>query len=266
MDAGWDTFAADVVRWNLQKSRGRLRREAEARAAAQAAARQAANVDAHPRKKRKKERHRREPVNPEAPVGSHERWVDDPTQSNWWKLMQRRGVRVLGTRAYHKFRNKFRLPLVEVEKLVSKAQATHAEWRDKPSGVGHGRGHGRHPFIMKVLCALRCLAKGCDVDTIEDAAHIKASTLQAFVPRFIRYLSEEVYPQEVRLPTGAHLDASLKVFERLGYPGAYCNTDGVHVAWDQCPHQHFSIYTGKEGYPSVAFNVSVLQSTEMDRL
>ena len=104
MDAGWDTFAADVVRWNLQKSRGRLRREAEARAAAQAAARQAANVDAHPRKKRKKEQHRREPVNPEAPVGSHERWVDDPMQSNWWKLMQRRGVRVLGTRAYHKFR------------------------------------------------------------------------------------------------------------------------------------------------------------------
>ena len=99
------------------------------------------------------------PLNPEEPRGSLDRWRWNPAQSPWWKLLNRRGVRVVGSRAYNKFRRKFRMPLQLVEWLVAEAQKV-PEFKDKPAGVGHGRGPPRHPLLIKVLAALRCLAKG----------------------------------------------------------------------------------------------------------
>ena len=182
--------------------------------------------------------------------------------SPWWKLINRRGVRVEGSRAYCKFRKKFRLPLTEVEKLVAEAQSVK-EFKDKPAGVGNGRGHARHPLLLKVLAALRCLAKGTDPDDLEEAAHISAVCLQWFVPRFIRWMAENIFPREVRLPEGDHLEKSLHVYTRLGFPGAYCTTDGVHLSWSSCPAKDRALFNGKEKYPTLAFNVSVLQSTEI---
>ena len=60
--------------------------------------------------------------------------------------------------------------------------------------------------------------------------------------------------------TGADLDHNLAVFASLGFPGAYCSTDGVHVAWDACPSKLNALYFGKESYPTIAWNVSVSHS------
>ena len=253
-DDVWAAAARDACNWKSLRRRRQQRQGAAAAAAATPATRV--------RKPRKKEQHKRSPLNPEEPDGSLKRWRFDPSKSPWWKLMNRRGVREPGTRAYLKFRRKFRLPLTEVEKLVKEAQSV-PEWKDKPSGVGHGRGHGRHPLIIKVLAALRCLAKGVDVEEVEDGAQISQYTLALFVPAFVQWLSEVVGAREIRLPKGDHLDRSLHVYARLGYPGAYCETDGVHLAWDSCPAAHHALFNGKESYPTVAFNVSVLHSTEV---
>ena len=47
--------------------------------------------------------------------------------------------------------------------------------------------------------------------------------------QFIKWFKETIYPSEVRLPTGDHLTRSMATYTRLGFPGAYCETDGVHV-------------------------------------
>ena len=222
----------------------------------------AAAPDTRQRKKRKRETAKRRPVSPEEPVGKVARWRFDPEKSPWWRLVRARGVRNEGTRAYNKFRKKFRLPLTTVEELVQEAQGVRA-WKDKPAGAGFGKGHGRHPLLLKVLAALRYLAKGCDPETLEDAACISATCLGVFIPGFIKWLAETVYPREVRLPMGEHLAQSQRVFAKLGFPGAYCNTDGVHLHWEACPAKYQALHNGKEGYPTRAFNVSVLQSTEI---
>ena len=49
------------------------------------------------------------------------------------KYINARGVEVKGTRAYNEFRKKFRLPMVEVRRLVLLGQSVD-EWKDKPSG------------------------------------------------------------------------------------------------------------------------------------
>ena len=56
-----------------------------------------------------------------------------------------------------------------------------------------------------------------------------------------------------------HTDA----YARIGFPGAICSFDGVHVAWDRCPASQDAVHRGKEGYPSRVFNVAVSNSKKI---
>tara|TARA_B110000046_G_scaffold90116_1_gene98147 strand:- start:388 stop:1953 length:1566 start_codon:yes stop_codon:yes gene_type:complete len=248
-----DELLRDVVTYDSRVRARRKRERAQAAAAPNA-------PKPRTRKKRAREEHPRLPLSGEAyPKGDIRRWRYDPSASTWWALMKRRGVRIEGSRAWLKFKRKFRLPLDEVEKLVAEAQK-ESQFADKPAGSGNGRGPPRHPLIMKVLAALRCLAKGVDPEGVADAAHLSEGVLNKFIPSFIKWLGTKVYDKWVTLPEGEELEHALGVFTRLGFPGAYCNTDGVHLSWDACPAKMKALFIGKEGYPTLAFNVSVLQS------
>ena len=143
----WEAFAADVLSWKSRRSERRRRK---------AAAAEAAPTEERKRKQRAREQHKRQPLFPENPKGSKEQWRLQPENSPWWADINRRGVRVKHTRAYNKFRRKFRLPLVEVEKLVARAQSV-AAWKDKPSGVG-GMGVGQAAIHCSSKCWQRCSA------------------------------------------------------------------------------------------------------------
>ena len=45
--------------------------------------------------------------------------------------------------------------------------------------------------------------------------------------------------------------------------GAFCETDGVHVSWANCAARQKTRFVGKEGYPTVAFDVSVTHNHEV---
>ena len=121
----------------------------------------------------------------------------------------------------------------------------------------------RHPLIMKVLAALRHLATGDDYQSLEDAARLSASLLKKFIPVFIRWLARNEFARLVRLPEGQSLRQNLSIYKRLGFPGAFCETDGVHLHWDCCPEKWAARFIGKEGYPTIAFNVSVTHNREI---
>ena len=194
--------------------------------------------------------------------GDPRRWRLDASKSPWWSDLQHPEVDDETSAAGRRFRHKFRLPYAMAMELVNEAQAVK-EFRDKPPGEGGGRGPPRHPLVLKVLAVLRHLGKGMDSESLEDAAQISKSTLKVFIPKFLRWMRDVIYPREVRLPTGDHLDRSMKVYEILGFPGAYCSADGVHVPWDRAPSAQHNDYVGKEGYPTVAFVVCVLHSREV---
>ena len=180
-----DELLRDVVTYDSRVRARRKRERAQAAAAPNA-------PKPRTRKKRAREEHPRQPLSGEAyPKGDIRRWRYDPSVSTWWALMKRRGVRIEGSRAWLKFKRKFRLPLDEVEKLVAEAQR-EPQFADKPSGSGNGRGPPRHPLIMKVLAALRCLAKGVDPEGVADAAHLSEGVLNRFIPSFIKWLGTKV--------------------------------------------------------------------------
>jgi hypothetical protein len=44
-------------------------------------------------------------------------------------------------------------------------------------------------------------------------------------------------------------------FRRVGIPGAVGSMDCTHVRWDMCPAEWSKYFTGKEGFPTVAYQV-----------
>ena len=43
--------------------------------------------------------------------------------------------------------------------------------------------------------------------------------------------------------------------QEVGLPGCTGSVDCVHIGWDRCPSSMLNMYTGKEGYPSIAYEV-----------
>ena len=215
------------------------------------------------KKRRKKETRRRAARYDHVyPPGDSRRRTLDSSRSPWFELIEHPEVRVPGSWAFNKFRKTFRVPMPVVDKLMAAAQRK-PEWADKPAGQGNGRGPARHPLILKVLAALKFLAKDHDPDDLEQVARISTTTLRRFIVEFVTWLGTEQYAIHVGLPDAEKLRASLSVYEKLGFPGAYCETDGVHVEWNNCPAKWRIECTGKEGYPTIAFNVSILHNKEI---
>ena len=41
----------------------------------------------------------------------------------------------------------------------------------------------------------------------------------------------------------------------IGLPGCVGSVDFVRIGWGKCPHQYYNMYKGKEGYPTISFEV-----------
>jgi len=191
--------------------------------------------------------------------GDIRRWRLDPAKSPWWELLRHPEVAEKGSPAWKKFRHKFRLPYQMAMELVERAQ-TNPEFSD---GGGEKSGRKRHPLVLKVLAALRHLGKGLDAESLEEVAMISETVLKTFIPKFLKWLVDTMYEKWVQLPEGTKLARSLAVYERLGFPGAFCSADGVHVPWDRAPSNQHNLFVGKEGFPTVAWVVSVLHTREI---
>lgn len=53
------------------------------------------------------------------------------------------------------------------------------------------------------------------------------------------------------------LEDSMSEYKSAGFPGCLGSTDGVHISWDRCHSQQKMLHTGKEKYPTIAYNVTV---------
>jgi Plant transposon protein len=54
---------------------------------------------------------------------------------------------------------------------------------------------------------------------------------------------------------GVELEKVMNVYRKMGFPGAVGSVDATHIRWHMCPVEFVHAATGKEKYPSVAFQV-----------
>ena len=75
--------------------------------------------------------------------------------------------------------------------------------------------------------------------------------------RFCGHIARTLYHVHVHLPMGDAHAKVMREYDALGLTGAVGSTDVTHIKWDACPYSETVSYTGKEGFPTIAYEVTV---------
>jgi hypothetical protein len=160
--------------------------------------------------------------------------------------------RVLDNNSYYgkRFRRIFRVPFILFRDYIMKQVIEKNFWEVKQTA-------GFVPIEMRVLMALRQLATGATSLEIGLMFNVGEATARRFFLDFIIYFSSNCFDEWVVPPSGTRLQEVMNVYARLGLPGTIGSMDVTHVRWDRCPAYERHMHVGKEGYPSLAFQVVV---------
>ncbi|CAN0184692.1 unnamed protein product [Pylaiella littoralis] len=75
--------------------------------------------------------------------------------------------------------------------------------------------------------------------------------------KFCKNFAKEMFEEHIYLPTGTYQDEVMDCYRKLGFTGAIGSTDVTHVGWGMCPFTLGRSCTSKEGFPTLAFEVTV---------
>ena len=164
-----------------------------------------------------------------------EHWVDEPSS-------------VL----YQDFTLQFRVPFPVFDDLLTMTR----ESGRFPDEKAKKKGAPPIPLALKVLACLRFLATGMSFASLQLECGVSKAVLSKFYDQWTSWLVETQYDKYICIPQShQEIDRIQQIFCKLGLPGCCSSMDGVHVAWDNCPERYRFNYIGKEGYPTLAWNV-----------
>ena len=185
----------------------------------------------------------------------------DPQSSTWGLMLLniRQQSEPLNKNHYlmKTFRLRFRLPYPLFLAIVEKLKASD-EFKDDEEKCD-ALGRKSISLELKVLGALRILARSASYYEIEELSHIGKETVRSFFHRFIAYFgSDEVFSSYVHPPISeAAIAVTEEMYRKKGLPGCIGSVDCVHIEWDRCPSRRAMQHTGKEGCPTLSFEVVV---------
>jgi len=168
--------------------------------------------------------------------------VADLWHTPWGVMLQDEGLRDNQSRASKKFRLRFRVSYPLFLYIVQRCEEVQLF------------GITKIPSEFRVLVSLRILARGNCADDIFEMSGIAESTVNYMFHQFTQAFVKAFYDEFVHFPsTDAELDEVATSYEQLGFPGACGSMDVTHVRLGKCPHGLKVLATGKEGFPTLAF-------------
>jgi hypothetical protein len=88
---------------------------------------------------------------------------------------------------------------------------------------------------------------------------VPEKTVWWFFKIFLKNFPRVLFKDVIRLPReGVELEKVMNVYRKMGFPGAVGSVDATHIRWHMCPVEFVHAATGKEKYPSVAFQVCII--------
>lgn len=151
------------------------------------------------------------------------------------------------------FRRRFRVPFsVYLEVLaMTRTSGWFTEGRD-------AIGLMAAPLELKVLGVLRVLGRGYCFDGVEELCFISAEVLRTFFHKFCACFAAKYFSVYCSPPdTVEEIKHTTDVYARMGLPGCIGSTDCVHIRWERCPAGGRTGHKGKEGYPTLSYEVTV---------
>jgi len=178
-------------------------------------------------------------------------------ETSWGRMLDDPTLLDPSSRSAKVFRNKFRIPpdffknwllpkLIEINVFGCKKK------KDGSSRIS------KISFEFKVLACLRILATGILRTDLEDITSIGAATLDYLFKTFVFNVSRRLFQEFIYIPEdGDELEKICDAYKKLGFPGCFGSMDCTHVRWWNCPADEQNAAIGKEGYPTLAFQVLV---------
>jgi hypothetical protein len=230
-------MAFQVLLWWLKRKR--MRRENKQKA------QRILNADHRPPRTKKSRQSKSKPID-------RNKFIE----SVWWKMLQNKEqLNDPHSKQAKQFRVRFRFPYPLYLRLLDCCRDHHM-FSDSTHNCA---GSPAVPLELKILGVLRVLGRG---NCFDDIAELTGSGFQGDVHRrffhdFCKLFSEHYSPIYIKpADTIDAIDKVTRVYERMGLPGCLGSVDCTHIPWDRCPAQQHSMYTGKEGFPSVAYEVA----------
>jgi hypothetical protein len=103
------------------------------------------------------------------------------------------------------------------------------------------------------LITLRILGRGNCADDIAEFSGFSANTINFIFHEMTERFVEAFYDEFISFPTGDELEKVQQSYADMGFPGACGSMDATHVRLSKCPHGLRVLATGKEHYPTLAF-------------
>lgn len=179
-------------------------------------------------------------------------------ESVWGRMLANdlQQLRIFDSEEGDEFRKRFRLPFGLFEMLLEwyEDSMERAGTKIKETDCA---GRSSIPTNLKLLGVLRIIGRGSCFDCIKELSGISESSMHTFFHSFTAWFVETVYPKVVKIPeTEAEIASAMGPYSAVGLNGAICSTDAVHLHWSRCPSELANLHTGKEGYCTIAYNVS----------
>lgn len=113
------------------------------------------------------------------------------------------------------------------------------------------------PIEFKILIALGILGRGNCCDDLNEFSSVGESTCNSIFHKFVKEFVDKFFIGYVCMPSEETLKQSCDIYAKLGIPGTVFSMDCTHVTLDKCPIEFANICTGKEGKPTLAFQLAV---------
>ena len=174
--------------------------------------------------------------------------------STWGKILRDKKFRDPTMRRGGKlFRRRFRVPYPMFLELV-KITRENKWFSEGPDCTGRPSA----PLELKVLAVLRVLGRGYCFDGVEELCFISAEVLRNFFNKFCELFAAKYFDVYCNYPRSKEeIKISTGMYARMGLPGCIGSTDCVHFGWDRCPSGEISQHKGKEGFPTLSYEVTV---------
>ena len=187
------------------------------------------------------------------------------TSSMFYRDYHNPKVRLTGTADAKEFRLNYRMPWSQAHKIVRKF--VERGWVvSEAHPAHHMMTSWMCPPEIKILGTLYWLGEGCTFRTIHNLSGrtLSAYSFCKFAKKFCHKMAQSMIEESIKIPaTVQELQRISAVYHRMGFPGACGSTDGVQIPWEGCPFAYRISFTGKEGYPTLGFNVTVAHDMQI---
>ena len=151
------------------------------------------------------------------------------------------------------FRRRFGIPY-KIFHSINKDWLRHGEFRKEGDALGQERTDSR----ILLLGCFRFLAKGITFDAVEELSNVSLAYFHVFFKKFVDWFPKCYNKDWIVFPSDnvgvRHVEAR---YASRALPGCVGSIDCVHLGWDMCPAGFQADCLGKEGFPTLVFEVIV---------